>query len=115
MSNECWIRWKKEFLHSLQQRQKWIRPKRNVEIGDIVIIKDDNIPRNQWHLARVEETIKGEDGLVRKMRLAIGDPTLSNAGKRVRQISYLDRPIHKLFLLLPNAKDGKSEVLDEEP
>lgn len=36
LSNEFWIGWKKEFLHSLQQRQKWIRPNRNVEIGDIV-------------------------------------------------------------------------------
>ena len=29
LANEFWTRWKKEFLLSLQQRQKWTRPRRN--------------------------------------------------------------------------------------
>lgn len=30
LANEFWVRWKKEFLHTLQLRQKWIRPRRNL-------------------------------------------------------------------------------------
>ena len=56
LTNEFWTRWRKEFLHALQERQKWVRPRRNMQIGDIVLVKDDNTPRNQWQLARVTET-----------------------------------------------------------
>ena len=104
-----------EFLQSLQERQKWIRPRRNLEVDDIVIVKDDNIPRNQWQLARVAEVHKDEDGLVRKVNLAIGDPFLSNEGKRVRQMSFLQRPIQKLVLLLPHKMNGRPGIPDEEP
>ena len=53
---EFWARWRKEFLHSLQERSKWTRPRRNMQVGDVVIVKDDNKVRNRWSLARVIET-----------------------------------------------------------
>ena len=37
LANEFWSRWRKEFLLSLQQRQKWLEPHRNLCVGDIVI------------------------------------------------------------------------------
>ena len=33
-------------LVTLQNRQKWIHPKRNIAIGDIVAIKEENQPRS---------------------------------------------------------------------
>jgi len=32
------------------------RPHRNQEVGDVVILKDDNLPRNCWKLAQINET-----------------------------------------------------------
>lgn len=83
LSSEFWARWKKEFLHSLQERSKWTRPRRNMQVGDVVIVKDDNKARNRWSLARVETYPKKADGLVRSVKVAIGDPKLSSTGKRV--------------------------------
>ncbi|XP_071819881.1 uncharacterized protein [Apostichopus japonicus] len=37
-----WKRWLREYLPQLQQRQKWLKPKRNFEPGDIVLIVEDN-------------------------------------------------------------------------
>ena len=42
-----------------------------------------------------------DDGLVRSVKVVIGDPELSNTGKRVHLPSILERPIQKLVLLLP--------------
>ena len=57
LTNEFWLRWKKEYLLSLQLRQKWNKPRRDMCVGDIVIIKgEESLPRNQWQLARVFET-----------------------------------------------------------
>lgn len=69
LTKEFWIRWKKEFLLSLQERKKWTRKRRNMEEDDVVLIKDDDSPRYQWHLARVTEVIHDDDGLVRSCSL----------------------------------------------
>jgi hypothetical protein len=52
--NQFWLRWRKEFMLSLQRRQKWVHPQRNMQAGDIVLIKEENVPRNCWPTARVK-------------------------------------------------------------
>ena len=100
LANEFWIRWKKEYLLSLQQRQKWTKPRRNMCVGDIVIIKgDDDVPRNKWQLARVAETYESADGYVRKVKVAVADCSIDNHGKRTKPVKFLDRPVQKLVLL----------------
>ncbi|KAK3719742.1 hypothetical protein QZH41_001946 [Actinostola sp. cb2023] len=69
LTNEFWTRWRKEFLHSLQEMQKWSRKRRNLQTGDVVILKEEDSPRNRWKLARVAEAYKDEDGMVRKAQL----------------------------------------------
>ncbi|XP_046548628.1 uncharacterized protein LOC124258605 [Haliotis rubra] len=93
-------RWKREYIQTLQVRQKWKRPRRVAQVGDIVLLKDDNLPRNLWRLCRIYEVYKSKDNLVRKVKIAIGDPSLSHDGKRMNTVTYLERPIHKLILLL---------------
>ncbi|KAK3744934.1 hypothetical protein QZH41_007780 [Actinostola sp. cb2023] len=57
LTNEFWKKWRKEYLQTLQMRKKWTAPTRNVKVDDVVIIKDDNLPRNDWKLARVHEKL----------------------------------------------------------
>ena len=99
MANQFWSRWRKEYLQNLQIRKKWSRPVRNSSVGDIVLLVDNSLPRSQWQLARVEEVSVDEDGLVRKVKLAISTRSLDNKGKRHESISHLERPIHKLVLV----------------
>ena len=47
LTNEFWCRREKEFLLSLQEWQKWTGPRKNLQVNDIVIAKEDDIPRNQ--------------------------------------------------------------------
>ena len=82
--NMFWLRWQREFIQSLQKRQKWISPKRNLAKGDIVIIRDENLPRNQWLLAIVEELMPSKDGLIREVKVRVGDPTLNRKGIRIK-------------------------------
>ena len=98
--NEFWVKWKTDFLQSLQSRQKWFKPGRNVEVDDVVIIKDEDLPRNQWRLARVAQTHPSDDGLVRKVKLLIADSFLDRNGRKSKPPVYLDRPVQKLVLLV---------------
>ncbi|KAK3724031.1 hypothetical protein QZH41_007681 [Actinostola sp. cb2023] len=66
LANEFWIKWRKTFLQSLQQRPQWTSTKRNIQVDDVVIVKEEGLPRNKWLLARVTETYPNDDGKVRK-------------------------------------------------
>jgi hypothetical protein len=107
LANEFWSRWRKEYLSTLQVRQKWQQRSRNVSVGDIVILQDQNVICGQWRLCRVDSVITDADGLVCRAKLLVGDPHLTKQGKRLSKATLLERPIHKLILLLENFDDER--------
>lgn len=108
LANEFWERWRKEFLQVLQMRTK---PQRNLQKGDFVMVKDENVPRNLWRLARVQDVFPSEDSLVRKVKLAMATSNLDKQGRRNSVVHYLERLIHKLVLIM----EADREFPDEEP
>ena len=85
--NVFWERWRREFLAAQQRRSKWTRVQENVGTDDIVLVVDDDVPRSQWRLGRVISIYPSADGLVRKVRVAIGS-------------AQYDRPIQRLIVLV---------------
>ncbi|KAM8701691.1 hypothetical protein ACLKA7_004925 [Drosophila subpalustris] len=65
VKQQFWIDWSKDYLLSLQQRQKWATDQPNLEVGAVVVVHDDNAPPQQWMLGVVEETVRSADGKVR--------------------------------------------------
>ena len=45
-------------------RVKWHDTQVNLSVGDLVMISDENTPKNLWPLAVVKEANHGRDGLV---------------------------------------------------
>ena len=70
----------------LQERQKWLRPRRNFSVVDTVIIADEQSPRNLWPIGRVSEAYPNSSGFVRRVKV-------------IAKKSTLERPISKLCLL----------------
>ena len=100
LANKLWKRWRKEYLQNLQVRSKWNKTLPNVEIDDVVIVCDDNLPRSRWRLGRVVETFPSKDGLVRSVRLSMGSISLDKTRRPTSPPCFLNRPIHKLVLLM---------------
>ena len=98
--NCFWERWRKEYLSQLQSRQKWINPKRNLQIGDLVLVRDDAVIRSMWKMGRVRELKMSSDQLVRSVTLEIGSRDLDKRGRRIGRLSTLERPANKLVLLV---------------
>ena len=98
LANTFWDRWRKEYLLTLQSRQKWTTEKRNFQTGDVILLKDEQASRNSWPMGIVSETFSGKDDLVRSVnvRLASG--------------SVLKRPITKLVLLV----EARSEEISDK-
>ena len=91
-------RWRKEFLQSLQTRQKWNDKRRNFEVGDIEILKEQDCQCNQWPLARIIDVDADRNGDVRSVTLRVAD---SNNGNQT-----LRRSITKIVLLVENEIDS---------
>lgn len=88
-----WKRWVKEYLPNLQERQKWNRIKQNLQPGDVVMILDENAPRNSWLLGRVVQTKMDAKGLVRQVLVKTRSSTL-------------ERPVNKLALICENEEQN---------
>ncbi|KFD68471.1 hypothetical protein M514_19297 [Trichuris suis] len=53
------------FWKSLFERRKWLRPRRNLEAGDIVLVVNPQSPRGHWPHGIVVQCLPGKDGTVR--------------------------------------------------
>lgn len=69
LADQFWCRWKREYLHTLQVRNKWQESCRNIEQGDVVLLKDSQTCRNDWPMALVTKTFPGRGGKVRKIEI----------------------------------------------
>ena len=94
-----WTRGREEYLLSLQERQKWTRPRRTLSVGGVVMVKDLNLSRNGWQLARVAIVYPSKDQ-IRKAQVALADSCLDKNRKRSGPLRYLERPVQKLVLLM---------------
>ncbi|XP_028323877.1 uncharacterized protein LOC114476498 [Gouania willdenowi] len=103
LAEQFWSRWRREYVHSIISRQKWHSPKRNLTVGDVVLDMDEQAPRSKWKLARVLETVSGKDGLVRRVKISLGENKLDNKGQRSSKLSVVERPVQKLVLLLESS------------
>jgi transposase InsO family protein len=91
LANQFWRRWRSEYLQQLQTRSKWRREQANLNEGDVVLVKDSNVPRNRWPYGVVEKILPSDDGKVRKSCIR-----MYNDGK----LTVLTRPISELVLLV---------------
>ncbi|GBP90669.1 hypothetical protein EVAR_51392_1 [Eumeta japonica] len=72
--NQCfWRTWQRDYLHTLQQKIKWLKLTPNIKLNDVVIIVEPNLPPTQWRLAIVEELHPGKDNVVRVVCLRTAD------------------------------------------
>lgn len=62
---DFWRRWQDEYLSRLQQRPKWLKKEKEFKIGDIVLIKTDNLSPGKWSLGRIMDKHPAEDGFTR--------------------------------------------------
>ncbi|XP_044744246.1 uncharacterized protein LOC123306343 [Coccinella septempunctata] len=94
---DFWKKWTSEYLSRLQQRSKWTDKKENMKIGDIVLVKQDNVNPNYWPLGRVTQCHPGNDGFVRVATIRCKD------GKEIR------RPITKICILPVEQEERRND------
>ena len=92
LADQFWKSWVREYLPTLQSRRRWTRPRRNMAVGDLVLMADESTPCGEWALGKVLEVYKSNDGLVRTVKIKT-------------KSSSLVRPVNKLCFLQPTAQE----------
>ena len=85
-----WKRWTREVFPSLVIYPKWHVERRNVQIGDVVLIDDANEIRGKWKMGKVVEVIPSHDGRIRRVKVMYKNPN-----------ETIERAVQKLIVLVP--------------
>lgn len=96
-----WARWRKKYLPLLQSRQKWTSEREPHKIGDLVLLVDQLLPRNQWSTGRIVEVNKDEKGNVRSAKIVVSKVKSSSKLDLNSTKVVVERPVIKLILLCP--------------
>ena len=70
-----WERWRNEYIVALRNHSKWKFATENFQVGDIVVVKKDDLFSSRWPIALVVETNAGTDGLTHVVTLKTKDGT----------------------------------------
>ncbi|XP_047019136.1 uncharacterized protein LOC124629667 [Helicoverpa zea] len=90
MMQEFWRRWSHDYLHQFLQRHKWQNQTPEPSVGDIVLIKEDNMPPGRWLLGRVEGKHPGSDGLTRVVTIRTKLSTIKRPTSKVCVLPVAD-------------------------
>lgn len=69
ITQSFWRIWQRDYLHTLQQKNKWFQNAPNIKENDLVLLNDPNLPPLLWKLARVDQVHPGSDNIVRVVSL----------------------------------------------
>ena len=71
-----WHRGMCEWVPSSSSRKKWYQSRKNLQVGDVVLLVSPESPRAHWLLGKVIEVYQGKDGYIRSVKLQVGDKQL---------------------------------------
>ena len=69
MSKSFWKEWHRSFITSLQVRKKWTNDNETFNVGDLVLIADNNVWVLEWALGRLTKLFKGNDNRTRVVEI----------------------------------------------
>ena len=83
-----WRRWRHEYLLELRSAHlAKPTPSSGLNVGDLCLLKEDNLPRHMWRTCRIKDTFEGRDSKVRSCRIVLPGGT------------QLKRPVQLLYPL----------------
>jgi hypothetical protein len=91
---EFWAKWMALIFGRMIPAGKWRKEQPDLQVGDVVLMKEESMASCDYRLGKVEEVFIGQDGHVRRAIIVY-----KNAGEST--FRKTERPIHKLILIVP--------------
>ena len=62
-----------------KRSEEVVQPRRDIKVGDVVLVVSPDTARGNWPLGRILETYPGKDGQVRVAKIQVGQGTMTRA------------------------------------
>ena len=89
VNNQFWTYFIKDYLPTLQSRQKWEKPSDNLQLYTAVLIMDPQLPRAQWPVGKVTGLHPSPDQCVRSADILVQDRTYTRPVARLISLPEL--------------------------
>lgn len=99
MLEHFWYKWSNDYLSTLFPRKKWFKEQDDIKLGQVVLIKEENLPPGRWRMAKVSELIKSADGLIRNVIVELAERNKQKKNENQSKRKTLTRAIQKLCIL----------------
>lgn len=84
LADAFWHRWLREYFPTLLPRKKWFVSDDLIHVGDLVLVIDNNVPRNEWRKGVITRVFPAdENGEIHRVEVRTAS-------------GVLDRPVRKL-------------------
>lgn len=80
-----WNRWQDEYLKQLPLPNRKDKVG-NVEVGSVILLREDNCPRLHWPIGVIEELIQGRDGVCRTVKVKTKAGSFTRPIQRVHDL-----------------------------
>ncbi|KAJ8952302.1 hypothetical protein NQ317_017615, partial [Molorchus minor] len=107
-----WRRWSAEYLTSIQQRTKWRRRVPELNVGDLVVIRDDNSPPLCWKIGRITTLLPGADGITRVVNVLVkGGEVKLSVNRLYMNVSAAAASEDQSFILDNSKSTGRGRIM----
>ena len=89
LADQFWVRWSREYLQTLQVRQKWMTKCPNLQLDDIVLVCDRNLPRGLWVMGRIIDIYPDRHNNVRQVLIKTATTELR---RPITKLCHILRP-----------------------
>ena len=87
--DDFWTRFIREYTTKLNAYPKWIKPRPNVGVGDVVVVLEEKY-RGKWPLGRVTDLYSNRDGFVRSVDVEVNGRVLKRDVQKIVVILKAD-------------------------
>ena len=105
LTDRWWVKWSRDAFPLMCPRQKWTKERRNIKVGDIVMLVSANkLGKGSYKLARVHEVHPDKQGIVRTVTIASRDKVKAR-GEKPDEIkgglTFNTMAVQRLVVLIP--------------
>ena len=109
---DFWKVWSNEYLRNLPAAFQKFRKEGNVQVGSVVLIREDGLPRMKWLLGVVEKLHVGKDGVPRAVDVRTPQGKKTRAIQRLYNLE-IDSPEEEVHHSVDSVDEAQGDFVDQ--
>ena len=85
-----WAVWQNDYLRNLPHSVRKFKTRGRLQVGSIVLIQEDGLPRLRWAMGVVSKLYPGTDGVVRAADVRTAGGVRTRAVQRLHDLELLE-------------------------